>query len=80
MLQLSNDEFANLKSQIVTSSWGGSRRAKPLQIGQTVFFVHRRRSGKSCRGHPFGQACIRTRNTWGRIEDRNLCLWRKKKN
>ena len=29
MFQLSNDEFANLKSQIVTSSWGGSRRARP---------------------------------------------------
>jgi len=29
MFQLSNDEFANLKSQIVTSSWGGPRRAKP---------------------------------------------------
>jgi DNA-binding PadR family transcriptional regulator len=29
MFQLSNDEFANLKSQIVTSSWGDSRRAKP---------------------------------------------------
>ncbi|MBW2569156.1 MAG: ORF6N domain-containing protein [Deltaproteobacteria bacterium] len=29
MFQLSDDEFANLKSQIVTSSWGGLRRAKP---------------------------------------------------
>ncbi len=29
MFQLSNDDFANLKSQIVTSSWGGSRRARP---------------------------------------------------
>ena len=29
MFQLSDDEFANLKSQIVTSSWGGSRRARP---------------------------------------------------
>ena len=29
MFQLSDDEFANLKSQIVTSSWGGPRRAKP---------------------------------------------------
>ena len=28
MFQLSDDEFANLKSQIVTSSWGGSPRAK----------------------------------------------------
>jgi len=26
MLQLSDDEFANLKSQIVTSSWGGRRK------------------------------------------------------
>lgn len=29
MLQLTLDEFANLKSQIVTSSWGGARRALP---------------------------------------------------
>jgi hypothetical protein len=29
MFQLSEKEFANLKSQIVTSSWGGSRRARP---------------------------------------------------
>lgn len=29
MFQLSAEEFANLKSQIVISSWGGSRRAAP---------------------------------------------------
>ena len=29
MFQLSNEEFENLKSQIVISSWGGMRRAKP---------------------------------------------------
>ena len=29
MFQLTDEEFANLKSQIVISSWGGSRRAKP---------------------------------------------------
>ncbi len=29
MFQLSNQEFINLKSQIVTSSWGGIRRANP---------------------------------------------------
>jgi len=29
MFQLSDKEFADLKSQIVISSWGGSRRAKP---------------------------------------------------
>ena len=29
MFQLSDEEFANLKSQIVTSSWGGQRRASP---------------------------------------------------
>ena len=29
MFQLTGREFANLKSQIVISSWGGSRRAKP---------------------------------------------------
>jgi len=29
MFQLSEKEFADLKSQIVISSWGGSRRARP---------------------------------------------------
>jgi hypothetical protein len=29
MFQLTNQEFANLKSQFVTSSWGGVRRANP---------------------------------------------------
>lgn len=29
MFQLSNAEFKNLKSQFVTSSWGGLRRANP---------------------------------------------------
>jgi ORF6N domain len=29
MFQLSDSEFANLKSQIVISSWGGARRAAP---------------------------------------------------
>ena len=29
MFQLSDDEFSNLKSQFVTSSWGGMRRAAP---------------------------------------------------
>jgi hypothetical protein len=30
MFQLSSDEFRDLKSQIVTSSWGGLRRATPF--------------------------------------------------
>ncbi len=29
MFQLTNQEVVNLKSQIVTSSWGGARRAYP---------------------------------------------------
>ncbi len=29
MFQLSDEEFANLKSQIVISSWGGLRRSTP---------------------------------------------------
>jgi hypothetical protein len=29
MFQLSNREYRNLKSQIVTSSWGGARRGRP---------------------------------------------------
>ncbi len=33
MFQLSVKEFDNLKSQIVTSSWGGMRRARPFTTG-----------------------------------------------
>jgi len=29
MFQLNESEFSNLKSQIVTSSWGGARRSRP---------------------------------------------------
>src|SRR5690349_21273464 len=29
MFQLTKEEYANLKSQIVISSWGGARRATP---------------------------------------------------
>ena len=29
MFQLTNEEYANLKSQIVISSWGGARRSNP---------------------------------------------------
>ena len=32
MFQLSKDEFHVLKSQIVTSNWGGLRRATPLRV------------------------------------------------
>jgi len=32
MFQLSREEFANLKSQFVTSSWGGLRRATPYAL------------------------------------------------
>ena len=34
MFQLTDREFANLKSQIVISSWGGSRRAKPYAFAE----------------------------------------------
>jgi hypothetical protein len=34
MFQLSREEFANLKSQFVTSSWGGIRRATPYAFTQ----------------------------------------------
>ena len=32
MFQLSAEEFKNLKSQFVTSSWGGIRRARPYAL------------------------------------------------
>ena len=32
MFQLSTEEFQNLKSQIVISSWGGLRRARPYAL------------------------------------------------
>jgi len=34
MFQLTYQEFANLKSQIVTSSWGGLRRAMPYAFSE----------------------------------------------
>ncbi len=34
MFQLTNQEFNNLKSQFVTSSWGGARRAPPYAFTQ----------------------------------------------
>jgi hypothetical protein len=34
MFPLSRDEFANLKSQIVTSSWGGLRRPAPYAFAE----------------------------------------------
>lgn len=34
MFQLSDDEYSNLKSQIVTSSWGGQRRAAPYAFSE----------------------------------------------
>ena len=34
MFQLNKTEFANLKSQIVTSSWGGLRRASPYAFSE----------------------------------------------
>jgi len=36
MFQLTHDEFANLKSQTVTSSWGGQRRAPPYAFTTIV--------------------------------------------
>lgn len=41
MFQLTQKEFANLKSQIVTSSWGGMRRSTPYAFteqGVALFF------------------------------------------
>src|SRR6266576_507468 len=34
MFQLNDQEFRNLKSQFVTSSWGGIRRAKPYAFSE----------------------------------------------
>ena len=35
MFQLTDEEFRNLKSQFVISSWGGMRRAKPYAFLKT---------------------------------------------
>jgi hypothetical protein len=35
MFQLTRVEYANLKSQIVTSSWGGARRATPYAFTES---------------------------------------------
>ena len=34
MFQLTQEEFINLKSQIVTSSWGGMRRSTPYAFSE----------------------------------------------
>ena len=34
MFQLTKSEWTNLKSQIVTSSWGGSRRSTPYAFAE----------------------------------------------
>jgi hypothetical protein len=36
MFQLTEEEFSNLKSQIVISSWGGLRRARPYAFAEMV--------------------------------------------
>ena len=36
MFQISKEEYKNLKSQIVTSSWGGARRARPYAFTEQV--------------------------------------------
>jgi predicted AlkP superfamily phosphohydrolase/phosphomutase len=37
MFQLTQEEFANLKSQIVISSWGGLRRATPYAFTESAW-------------------------------------------
>ena len=39
MFQLTRAEFDNLKSQFVTSSWGGRRRAMPYARPPGVYFL-----------------------------------------
>ncbi len=59
MFQLDEDEFADLKSQIVTSSWGGMRRARPYafteqgvaMLSSVLRSTHARRPRE--RGDPF---------------------------
>ena len=36
MFQLTHEEFANLKSQFVISSWGGLRRANPYAFTELL--------------------------------------------
>ena len=40
MFQLTNQEFANLKSQIVTSSWGGVRKMPYAFTEQGLSLIH----------------------------------------
>jgi len=53
MFQLNESEFSNLKSQIVTSSWGGARRSRPYAFTeQGVAMLSA--VLKSDRGIPYG--------------------------
>ena len=50
MFQLTNQEFTDLKSQIVTSNWGGVRRANPYAFTeQGVCHAIQRTSKQACR-------------------------------
>lgn len=63
MFQLSRAEFDNLKSQFVTSSWGGLRRALPYAFTEqgvamlsSVFAQRARRAGQRCHHARFRQS------------------------
>lgn len=59
MFQLSADEFVNLKSQFVTSSWGGIRRAAPYAFteqGVAMLSNRVRAVGREMKGHERGSS------------------------
>jgi hypothetical protein len=52
MFQLTEEEFSNLKSQIVISSWGGLRRARPYtEFGDGFQFPLERKTTKNQLAH-----------------------------
>lgn len=56
MFQLTREEFDHLKSQIVTSSWGGLRRATPYAfteqgVAMLSSVLHQARHPGQCRDH-----------------------------
>ena len=49
MFQLTHEELANLKSQIVISSWGGLRRASPYAFTEQGVAALQRSAEPACR-------------------------------
>ena len=67
MFQLTAEEFQNLKSQIVTSSWGGIRRARPYAFTEqgVAMFSSVLHSSRAVQRRDHARVCEATQNAGG---------------